>query len=519
MARRAALAPTEEDRIAREVQRARYLAENGRRGESDALWKELTSRIASLPEGAARMRAEAERAGYVERTQGTEAAAETWRALHERYPWSLGLLDDRLAFLARAGRGTEGRRVLAAVLPRAASGHRQELLGRLTREALAAGDLPQARQAVEQLLQQPTLDDSQRLYAIHLFARLSFKEAPSFDALPLAKAEAAKLRQEMHADLYATLAEAADQEKAWGSAVTLWIEALNRRTERAWLQQASRSADRASRLADLLGFFDRQRLRSPRDVRWAVAVRDIKRHAHDVAGAIEMAKAAVAVRPEQEDLWREAVDLLVRADRVAEAAVYLEGWSRPRAADEGVAGWRSGLFARAGEGDKALAVEQAALLAFARAGSDGRGTAGRAAAADGPRGAAHVGLRLSAPGVDAPRRAVPGQGGGQRLLATRAAGGRARHRQLRALPPPEARRRGVPLGGGGRPPRARASGVEGGGAGAAPGGALPGAGARPRPRRRSSRSCKRRAWRAGSVSRWRGAWREPPPGRGNLLPA
>jgi hypothetical protein len=368
MARRAALAPTEEDRIAREVQRARYLAENGRRGESDTLWQELASRIASLPEGAPRMRAEAEHAGYVERTQGADAAAERWRALHERHPWSLGLLEDRLAFLARAGRAAEGRRVLAAVIPRAASGHREQLLGRLTREALAASDLPQARQAVEQLLQQPTLDESQRLYAIHLFARLSFKEAPSFDALPLAKAEAGKLRQEMHADLYATLAEAADQEKAWGAAVTLWIEALNRRTERAWLQRASRSADRASRFADLLGFFDRQRLRSPRDVRWAVAVRDIKRHAHDIAGAIEMAKAAVAVRPEQEDLWREAVDLLLRADRVAEAALYLEGWNRPRAADEGVAGWRSGLYAQAGEGDKALAVEQAALLAFAREG-------------------------------------------------------------------------------------------------------------------------------------------------------
>src|SRR6185503_3751576 len=66
LARRAALAPTEEDRIAREVQRARYLAENGRRDESDALWKTLSTRIASLPEGLARMRAEAERAGYVE---------------------------------------------------------------------------------------------------------------------------------------------------------------------------------------------------------------------------------------------------------------------------------------------------------------------------------------------------------------------------------------------------------------------------------------------------------------------
>jgi hypothetical protein len=98
------------------VQRARYLAENGRRAESDALWTELSSRIASLPEGVARMRAEAERAAYVERTRGADAAALEWRALTDRYSWSLGVLEDRLDFLARVGRGAEGRRVLAEVI-------------------------------------------------------------------------------------------------------------------------------------------------------------------------------------------------------------------------------------------------------------------------------------------------------------------------------------------------------------------------------------------------------------------
>jgi hypothetical protein len=367
MARRAALSATEEDRIAREVERARYLAENGLREEADALWAGLVSRIGALPEGAARMRAEVERAGYVERTRGVEAAAAEWAALSARYPWSLGLLEDRLAFLARTGRGGEGRRVLAAVIPRAAEGHREELLQRLTREALEAGDLLQARRAVEQLL--PTgLEEARRLAVVHLFARLSFKEGAGFDALPLARSESERLRPELHADLYARLAEAAELEKAWGAAVTLWIEALNRRTERAWLGQAARAADRAGRFADLLGFFDAQRVRSPRDVRWAVAVRELKRHASDLPGAIEMAQAAVAVRPEQEQLWREAVDLMVRADRVQEAAEYLEGWNRPRAADEDVARWRGELFARAGQGEKALAVERAALAAFEREG-------------------------------------------------------------------------------------------------------------------------------------------------------
>lgn len=367
MARRAALAPSEEDRIAREVERARYLDENGRRGEADALWATLVTRIDALPEGVARMHAEVERVSYVERTRGVDAAAREWATLAARYPWSLGLLEDRLAFLIRNDRGAEERAVLAGVIPRAAEGHREALLTRLTQESLQAGDLRQARLAVEQLLQAP-LQEYQRLTAVQLVARLSFKENASFDPLPLARAESAKIKPELQADLYAMLAGAADTEKAWGTAVTLYIEALNRRTERPWIGQAARSADKAGRFADLLGFFDKQRQRSPRDMRWAVAVRDLKRHANDLPGAIEMAQAAVAVRPEQEDLWRDAVDLMVRADRVAEAADYLEGWNRPRAADEDVARWRGELYARAGQPQKALTVERAALAAFTRAG-------------------------------------------------------------------------------------------------------------------------------------------------------
>jgi predicted Zn-dependent protease len=136
---------------------------------------------------------------------------------------------------------------------------------------------------------------------------------------------------------------------------------LNRRTERDWLQSACRSASRAGKGEELLAFFEKQRQRSPRDVRWAVAVRDIKQAFHQVDGAIEAAQAAVAVRPDWDALWREAADLMVRADRIREAADYLEGWNRPRPADEAVAGWRPDL--PRGDGEKALAIEQAALAA------------------------------------------------------------------------------------------------------------------------------------------------------------
>ena len=44
----------------------------------------------------------------------------------------------------------------------------------------------------------------------------------------------------------------------------------------------------------------------------------------------------------------------------------LEGWARPRPADEEAARLRSELLARMGAGDKALAVERSALEAFAK---------------------------------------------------------------------------------------------------------------------------------------------------------
>ncbi|MBL0211209.1 MAG: hypothetical protein IPQ13_09915 [Holophagaceae bacterium] len=364
MARRAKLAAGEEDRIRLETARARYLADNGRVADADAVWTALDARINALPEGSVKLKAEAERAAYVERAKGPAAAAQEWTRITARHPWSLGLLEDRLAFLNRADRSKEARAVLEEVLPRAATGHKEGFLERLTTESLAASDLAQARRAVTLLLAQENLDEGRRLGAIHLQARLAFKENPAWDPYPLAKAEALKLKPELHANLYYELARAADLEKALAPTPGLWIEALNRRTERDWLQAAGRSAQAAGKGKDLLAFFEKQRERSPRDVRWAVAVRDIRRAFHEVEGAIEAAKMAVAVRPEKENLWQEAVDLLVRADRIKEAADYLEGWNRPRPADESVARWRGELYARAGEGRLALAIEQAALATF-----------------------------------------------------------------------------------------------------------------------------------------------------------
>ncbi len=366
LARRAELAGSPEERVAREVERARFLLERGRQAQSDALWAQLDQRIGALPQGAPRLRAEAERAGYVERARGLEAAAQEWQALTARYPWSKGLLEDRLAFLNRAARGAEARAALEQAAPRAAAGHREPLLERLAGEALEARDLPQARRAVERLLGEPSLDEGQRLGALHLLARLRLKEQPQTDLLALAKAEGGRLPGERLADVYQQLARAADAERQPGAAQALWVEALNRRLERDWLVAAWRSADRAGTTAELQSFFERQRERSPRDVRWAVAVRELRLRAGDLEGAIAMARSAVEVRPERESLWREAADLMVRAGRPAEAADFLARWQEPRPLDEDAVQWRAGLYARAGQDDQAVALEKAQLEAYAK---------------------------------------------------------------------------------------------------------------------------------------------------------
>ena len=368
MARRAALATTAEDRVTREIERARYLFENGRprRGRRGVGDDRLARGL--LPEGAPRLRAEAERAAYVERAQGAAAAAAEWERLAARYPWSLGILEDRVAFLARAGRGTEARAALEAAAGRAAAGHREVLLERLARESIEAQDLAQAQRAVETMLGLPSLEDGQRLSAAHLLARLQLRRDAAFDVAALAKREEPRLvRPESGPELHAQLARAAALESRWPASVSEWIEALNRRMDRGWLREACTAAERGGDPAPFVSFFDRQRERSPRDVRWAVAEREIRLFFGDEKGALEAARGAIAVRPDRGALWYETADLLARLGRPREGAELLRDWAKTRPGDEEAAGRRSALLAAAGDADGALAVERQALAAYTTA--------------------------------------------------------------------------------------------------------------------------------------------------------
>ncbi len=366
VARQAELAPTLEERLRLEIDLAQRLAGAGRVPEADALWNSLGARIEALPESASKIQALVSRAAFVERNGGFEKARASWDGLIAKYPWSLGVIEDRIAFLRRHGHAEEARQALEEATARAAPGHLVPLLTRLISESLGEKDLPRASRALDRLLQTAALKDDERLGALSLQARLRFQQDPSFAAVAFATAEAPRFKPELRAQVFAEVARAAAVEKAYATSVSVWIEALNRSTQRDWIKEASRAARRTGKPEVLVSFFEKQQRRSPRDVRWAVATRELRVATDDLPGGIEMARTAASIRPERPQLWDEAVELMERDSRFLEAADFLEGWSVQRPDDPAVAGRRSELYIRAGDLKKAVAVESAALAAFAK---------------------------------------------------------------------------------------------------------------------------------------------------------
>jgi tetratricopeptide (TPR) repeat protein len=404
-AREVELLPSEDARVPAEAGRAAWLLERGRTDEARAAWAKLRPRVDALPDGVTKIRALAGHARFLEATGGDAAGG--FRDAVKRFPWSLGLVEDQVAYLYRSGRDADGLDALEAAAQRAAAGHREPLTERLVNDALARKDLVRARRAVGRLLAFD-LEPRARVGALALSARLAWREGTEVDPIALAKAESPKLPEELRPDLWAALATAARAEGKLETGVDLYVEALNRRTEREWLREACRLAVRANRSDALLEFFNKQRARSPRDVRWAVAVREIRAFQGDLDGAVAAAKEAVAVAPEREELTRETVALLERGGRFREAADFLEAWARTRLADEGVATWRAGLYVRAGDVPKALAVDRASIAAVrSRETEEAEEEAARRTARAARRylrlGRASAAWELAAPGGDPAR--------------------------------------------------------------------------------------------------------------------
>jgi len=421
--REAALLPSEEARIPKEAARIDWLLARGRAEDATAAWARLLPRVEALPDGATKIRALATRARFLESAGGDAAGA--FRDAVRRFPWSLGLVEDQVAYCLRSGRDAEGLDALEAAAGRAAAGHREPLTRRLVSASLERKDLPRARRAAERLLAFD-LEPSARVDALALSARLAFREGANVDPFALATAEAPKLPEAIRPDLWAALAAAARDEGRLATGVDLYVEALNRRTERAWLESACRLAVRAGKSDDLLAFFRRQRQRSPRDVRWAVAVREVLTFRGDLDGAVAAAREAIAIAPEKEELYDEAVALLQRLGRFRDAADVLAGRAKSRPADEGIASRRAALHVRAGDVPGALAVERAAIAAVrAAGGEEGDTLAARQTARAARRflrlGRANAAWELAAPGGDPGRCAeVPLEHGERTEIALRA---------------------------------------------------------------------------------------------------
>ena len=404
-AREVELLPSEEARVPREAGRAAWLLERGRSEDAKATWAKLRPRVDALPDGATKIRSLVAYARFLEATGGDAAGA--FRDAAKKFPWSLGLVEDQVAYLYRAGRDAEGLDALEAAAQRAAAGHREPLTERLVNDALARKDLVRARRAVARLLAFD-LEPRARVGALALSARLAWREGTALDPIALAKAEAPKLPEELRPDLWFALAGAARDEGKLDAGVDLYIEALNRRTDRDGLREACRLAVRGGKSDELLDFFQRQRARSPRDVRWAVAVREIRAFQGDLEGAVAAAKEAVAVAPEREELTRETVALLERAGRFRDAADFLASWAKTRLADEGVATWRAELYVRAGDLPKALAVDRASIAAVLSSGAENAEEEAASRTARAARrylrlGRAGAAWELAAPGGDPAR--------------------------------------------------------------------------------------------------------------------
>lgn len=359
LARESELASTPEARIDAELARARFLGANGRTAEAAKIPPALLSRIDALSEGPAKIRALVTLARFAEERGDP---VEAWARVSAKYPWSLGVLDDHLEFLFRTGKTRDALDLLERRTASAAAGHRERLIERLVNESLDRDDLPRAKRGLTARLALP-LEPEERVVAAGQLARISLREDVAFDAVALGKGEVKLLPDRLHADLWNALALAARREERPKTDLTLSIEALNRRLDREWLAGTAKAAAAAGLDPELLRFFEAQRARSPRDVRWAVAVRDLKMYAGDLPGAIDAAKEACAIAPEQESLQREAVTLFERAGKFRDASDFLSGWARSRAGDESVAMWRAALLVRAGENTRAVEVVRAYLAA------------------------------------------------------------------------------------------------------------------------------------------------------------
>ena len=273
--------------------------------------------------------------------------------------------------------------------------------------------------------------------------------------------------------------------------MTLWIEALNRRLERSWLRDACRSARAAGQADALRAFFEKQQARSPRDVRWAVAVREIRLQLGDLAGAIEMARAADR-RPSRARVAVARGGGPAGAGRPPrEAADLLEGWAKPRPADEDAARLAQRAARRRGRRRQGAGGGARRPRGLREAGPARRDAAERAPGPARPRRSAPPRQRLPAAGLEARRsRRRSRAARGERPRAVGRGGAGPRHRQLRSPPSAPRRRRGFPDDG-----RARSS----------PSAAGPSSGRKCRPSC-SARSSRRRPPAARAATRPSPAW-------------
>jgi predicted Zn-dependent protease len=135
----------------------------------------------------------------------------------------------------------------------------------------------------------------------------------------------ADARKEQIATLRRGLVPALTRMKNYSGAVDQYIELINSFPEDGGLvSEAALYAQRYQRQKQLLDFYRKTVVQSPRDYRWSVVLAHVLTSLEDYPAAIETYAKAIAIRPDRSDLYISRADLEERLLRLEEAATDYE---------------------------------------------------------------------------------------------------------------------------------------------------------------------------------------------------
>ncbi|HEY0759091.1 MAG TPA: hypothetical protein VGD59_07545 [Acidisarcina sp.] len=193
------------------------------------------------------------------------------------------------------------------------------------RKLTGMGEYARSRALLDALLKGHPLDPSDEAAMADNFARSGDQAGlESFYRAQLALVKASPLdkgdKQQRTAELRRGMIAAATLLGSFNEAVDQYIELINSYPDDAGLTQEAALYSVAHGLRDkLFGFYAKTIQASPRDARWSIVLARLDTAAEDYPAAVDAYTKAIAVRPEQINLYNSRADLEVRLHRLDDA--------------------------------------------------------------------------------------------------------------------------------------------------------------------------------------------------------